>query len=246
MPSLTNRGAISGKVFGLTNATSAGTTLQTVTFNSSTNWVAPATTTLVLSANGKGANGVSDYIGSINTNFSTISNIASGTGTSGSLPIPWNAVANDAINIVFLANGNNGLYASGLFTTNRVFYFYANLTFDTIAPSTFTPTPTPPSGIFQPVAGTWTVNGSPQSGNLTYGATSSYYASGQMYFPGNAGAASSAFGNTYPGGTYAGTYPSGVGSPATTLSFTNIAVTPGASYPITVPSGGTITIQFYA
>ena len=111
MPKLFSRGAASAKGFGLTNATNAGTTLQTVTFTSSTNWIAPATTTLVLSANGKGANGVSDYIGSINTNLSTISNIASGTGTSGSLPIPWNAVANDAITIVNLANSGSGLNA---------------------------------------------------------------------------------------------------------------------------------------
>lgn len=49
------------------------------------------------------------------------------------------------------------------------------------------------------------------------------------------GASTTAFGKTFPGGT---------GGPATTTTFSNIAVTPGASYSIVVPSGGSITITY--
>lgn len=49
------------------------------------------------------------------------------------------------------------------------------------------------------------------------------------------GASTTAFGKTFPGG---------VGGPATTTTFTNIAITPGASYSIVVPSGGTLTITY--
>lgn len=53
--------------------------------------------------------------------------------------------------------------------------------------------------------------------------------------PATTGASSTAFGKTFPGGT---------GGAATTTTFTNIAITPGASYSIVVPSGGSITITY--
>lgn len=54
--------------------------------------------------------------------------------------------------------------------------------------------------------------------------------------PGSTGANSSAFGYTFPGG---------VGGPASTLTYGNITVTPGASYSIIVPAGGSVTITYY-
>jgi hypothetical protein len=50
------------------------------------------------------------------------------------------------------------------------------------------------------------------------------------------GASATAFGKTFPGG---------VGGPASTTTFNNIAVTPLQSYPIVVPTGGSITITYY-
>ena len=55
--------------------------------------------------------------------------------------------------------------------------------------------------------------------------------------PATTGAAASGFGKTFPGGT---------GGPATPQSFKDVAVTPGQQFSITVPSGGSITISYYA
>lgn len=57
-----------------------------------------------------------------------------------------------------------------------------------------------------------------------------------VYTPATTGPASTGFGKTFPGG---------VGVPASTTSFTNVAVTGGSSYPLVVPSGGSITITYY-
>lgn len=53
--------------------------------------------------------------------------------------------------------------------------------------------------------------------------------------PPTTGAGATAFGKTFPGGA---------GGPATTTTFSNIAITPGATYNIVVPSGGSITITY--
>lgn len=50
------------------------------------------------------------------------------------------------------------------------------------------------------------------------------------------GASASGFGKTFPGG---------VGGPASLTSFTDVAVTQLASYQLTVPVGGSITITYY-
>lgn len=50
------------------------------------------------------------------------------------------------------------------------------------------------------------------------------------------GADATGFGQTFPGG---------VGGAATPVSLTNVAVTPGASYGLIIPAGGSITITYY-
>jgi hypothetical protein len=54
--------------------------------------------------------------------------------------------------------------------------------------------------------------------------------------PPTTGASTTAFGKTFPGGT---------GGAASTTTFSNIAVTPGGSYSIVVPSGGLITFTYW-
>lgn len=54
--------------------------------------------------------------------------------------------------------------------------------------------------------------------------------------PATTGASATGFGKTFPGGT---------GGAATPVPYNNVAVTPGASYPLVVPSGGSITITYY-
>lgn len=50
------------------------------------------------------------------------------------------------------------------------------------------------------------------------------------------GASTTGFGKTFPGGS---------GGAASLTNFANVPVTPGASYAIVVPAGGTLTITYY-
>ncbi|GEM_PF-3957237 len=54
--------------------------------------------------------------------------------------------------------------------------------------------------------------------------------------PPSTGASAIGFGQTFVGGT---------GGPASTREVKNVAVTPGGSYQVVVPSGGSITISYY-
>jgi hypothetical protein len=56
-------------------------------------------------------------------------------------------------------------------------------------------------------------------------------------YPATTGASATAFGKTFPGSTG--------NVPQTTTTFSDIPITPGASYNIVVPAGGSITITYF-
>lgn len=240
MPMLVSRGAASGKGFGLTNAVAGGGTLQTVTFNSSGNWIAPPSVTLVTTISGKGAAGQSDYQSGISVANVSVSNSGSGSG-SNNLPLSYSAVANTAS--ICASVFNAGGYRQATYAVDRAFTFYAG------SPATFSYSDSFPYGTgtfpYYLVSGTWNWTGSPLSGTLTYGDSASYYAYGDAILPGGTGASSTALGQTFPGGAYSGTYPNGTGSAATTTTYNNVSVTPGVSYYINVASGGQVVLQYY-
>jgi hypothetical protein len=91
-----------------------------------------------------------------------------------------------------------------------------------------------------------TTFGSPQtSGNILYSAGTDYwFIVVNGYELGSNGTATTGVGKTFPGGTLTGTEPYRTTVPAVTTNFTNVAVTPGVSYPIVVPSGGSLTITY--
>lgn len=114
-------------------------------------------------------------------------------------------------------------------------------------------------GFFTSPDGTWitgntptkTLMGShPTTGNvlysqLTIGGYIGWIVSASYIALGSAGTATTGFGNTFPGGTLTGTAPYRTTVAPVTTTFTNVAVTPGVSYPIVVPSGGSLTITYY-
>lgn len=55
--------------------------------------------------------------------------------------------------------------------------------------------------------------------------------------PATTGAATTGFGKSFPGGT---------GGAATPVTYTNVALTPGEKYNLSIPSGGSITIAYLA
>lgn len=63
-----------------------------------------------------------------------------------------------------------------------------------------------------------------------------YYNEFDDYTPATTGAPTTAFGQTFPGGA---------GKAATDTTINNIAITPGATYNIVVPPGGSLTITYF-
>lgn len=217
-------------------------TLTTVSFTSNGTWVAPAGVSTVVSASGKGANGVSDYVGQVTSSGAGQIHLSSPISTNPPYA-QWSTAYNNHLTALSQLNLSYPTYGPSNFTNGYVVilettdYWYAI------------------TGNTTNLSGTYltgydvTVLGSPQtSGNITYAGTSGldqWYIQVYGYIAGGAGAASTALGQTFPGGTYTGSYPNGIGNAATTTTFTNVAVTPGNSYPIVVPSGGVVTLQYY-
>ena len=240
MPTIATRAAASARGYGF-----AGIKLNVVsqTFTSSTTWVAPATVTNLLAVIGKGQDGGSDYQGNISVSTVSITNVA-GTGGTISLPITWSGVANTAkiCANVYTAGG----YQLAYHADDREFTFYSNLTASFVDLNNWSAYTTFP---YYLVAGTWSLQSyggapNPPSGNATYGASGGYYANGDIIYPGGPGANTTGFGYTFTGGGTSGSYPNATGDPATPASYTNVAVTPGASYSLSIPAGGYITIQY--
>jgi hypothetical protein len=57
-----------------------------------------------------------------------------------------------------------------------------------------------------------------------------------QYIPPTTGDSTTGFGKTFPGG---------YGGPASPATYNEVAVTPGQSYSLVIPSGGSITISYY-
>lgn len=92
------------------------------------------------------------------------------------------------------------------------------------------------------------VNSAPTSGDILYSQLTTqtgWSLRANTFDTGVAGSAATGVGNTFPGGTLTGTYPFQTAVAAPTTTFNDVTVTPGASYSIVVPSGGSITIIYF-
>lgn len=238
MPTIVTRGAASARGFGFAGK---GLNITEQTFTSSTTWVAPAGVTNLVAVIGRGGSSTSDYQGGISVANVSVSNSASGSGAN-NLPVSYSSVANTAS--ICASVFNAGGYRQATYALDRAFTFYAG------SPATFSWSDTFPYGTgtfpYYLVSGTWNWTGSPLSGTLTYGSSASYYAYGDVIYPGSAGSNTTAFGYTFSGASQSGSYPNATGQSATPVTYTNVAVTPGNSYSISVASGGSVTIQYLA
>lgn len=228
MPTLISRGAASAKAFGLTNGS---LNLITTTFTSSGTWVAPAGVALVLVASGSGQNG-SPAPTSYNTQYWTFDWPAARSNPPYAQWGDLYSAATSARAAVAATIGGPG--PSSVLTSLR-YYIGTGSTWDPADIdytdfSGYTVNAVDPVGVG---------NGSPQtSGNIIYPpGYNSWVFTIYLTAPGFLGASSTGLGQTFPGGN-------GTVAPVTT--FNNIAVTPGNSYPISVASGGFVTIQYLA
>lgn len=216
-----------------------GTTPTTATFTANGTWVAPAGVSSVAVASGKGGPGVSDGLGTVQTCYFA----AIQTGTQPNAPFAqWSTPYNSYLATLGAFSGRTyPSYGFSGYTGLDVTYVDTSNRWSRIA-------------IGSDLTGTLltgystSVIGSPlTSGNVTYanaGIISGWIIDVQGYSRGSVGPSSTALGLTFPGGAYTGAYPNAVGAPATTTTFTDVAVTPGASYSIVVPSGGEVTLQY--
>jgi hypothetical protein len=225
-------------MFAAGKSASAGK-LTTQTFTSDTTWVAPIGTNVLLTMSGYGGPATPDAY------YPNQPIVVSGTSilpTAG-LPNPpfgqWAtlyAKITDAAAIVAANSGVNNLSFS------PAVFFYNVGTDDTYNISSA-------SGTNWVSGNSYTIApyiGSPlTSGNITYAqGYNSWALRADVYGYGQNGAATTGVSKTFPGGTLTGTEPYRTTVAAVTTNFTNVPVTPGASYPIVVPAGGSLTITY--
>lgn len=232
---------MTGVICALAGGSGSTGTLTSVTFTSNGTWTAPVGVSNVVSASGKGAAGVSDYVGQVSG--SQAGQIHLEAPSTNAPYAQWATAYNNHLTALSQLNLSYPTYGPSNFTTGYVAVLQPSDYWYLISGNTANL-----SGVYL-TGYDVSILGSPQtSGNMTYAGTSSLdqwiiYVYG--YVAGGVGASSTALGQTFPGGSYTGTYPNGTGNPATTTTFTNVAVTPGTSYPIVVPSGGQVTLQYY-
>lgn len=94
------------------------------------------------------------------------------------------------------------------------------------------------------------VGSHPNTGNVLFsqlsaGGNFGWSVSANYIELGSAGTATTGFGRTFPGGTLTGTEPFRTTVAPSTTTFTNVVITPGTTYNIVVPSGGSLTITYF-
>lgn len=214
----------------------SGLSTKTVTFTASGTWVAPRTTNLVVSASGYGGPAVSDTQMVTDLVASSASKVST---TQANAPYAqWSDIEAGLDPAIALVAANTG---TNLLTLPRPRY--------SVAPDNTWSMVTDYFDLWI-VGNSYTKKtiDSPGTGNVLYSAigpvATGWYIEGTRRILGNVGASATALGKTFSGGTLSGTEPYRTAVSATTTTFNTIPVTPGASYSIVVPSGGSVTITY--
>lgn len=232
MPSLITLGAVSGRGFGATNPV-LPPVLTTTTFTSSGNWIAPLSVANVASIYGYGQDGSPG-----STNYTTQYWALPLSGTLGNAAYAqWGDLYGRATSV--RASLLAGVGGAGPSSVSTSYEFYVSSTNNTwsIGNDGYEDF----SGYTINSVGGLTSQGNVSTSGNIIGSSLSPGVNGWNFvvtlgIPGFQGASSTGLGKTFPGGN-------GTTSPLT--SFSNVAVTPGVSYPISVAPGGSVTLQYY-
>jgi hypothetical protein len=238
MPLLSTKGGASATGFGMFG-TSVKFNVTTVIYYSSTTWTAPAGVSNILTLVGAGSGGSSDSWSENTISYAQVFRFNQGSWGSGVAP-SWNTLYN--LNTSDLAIANAGGTGIRTVNTNSLSYFsYPDNTWQTIGPSSYT-------YIIRGTATTFTSGYTQTSGTIVHNTLNDnwngFYVKAEMLYSGGPGSATTAFGYTFPGGGYGGSTGSGVGYPATPITYNNIAVAPGTGYSLSIPSGGSVSISY--
>lgn len=219
--------------------------LITESFTSSTTWTAPLTVSNVVTLSGKGGPGVSDYTQGAVQVLSTGGVVDYSPGEVNAVsPQYFEDFYDYAASFVTTMNTGSGVSTItlpfGIDNSWRIYpdnYNYRIFSLGSM-----------PSGgqTYTYVKGTATlVLTRWGTGLITYANSviiPSIYTSFTEYVYGSVGTAATGLSRTFPGGAYVAP----TGYPASTTTFSNVAVTPGASYSLVIPAGGQISISYYA
>lgn len=197
--------------------------LVTLTYNANATVVIPVGVTMLNTVTGKGVNGTSsatvgDSYGVINVSYRTDTSTGSGN-------VNWNGLQSQAPAVAADLNADGS--ASWTYYIMNVWPDGTN-SFQFEIPITVTDAI--PGSASVTYSGGWQTSGaitSSGSARVTW----------LRNVPGAAGADASGLGFTFSGGA--------PGAVAPSVTHNNVAVTPGGSYPLVVPSGATIQITYY-
>lgn len=210
------------------------------TFTASATWVAPAGVTSV-NMSGVGSPAVSDYSTFNSTVY--ISVATQGASRNENPPFAqWSTFYSEATTALGQITSNSG--------TNQITFARRNYIVDVDGSYRLSATGYYPIWVVGNSGSLVATSGGtpPTSGNMTYasvaGSPGWLVAADEIRVLGSVGTASTGLGKTFPGGTLSGTEPYRTAVAAPTTTFTNVAVTPGSSYPIVVPAGGSITLSY--
>lgn len=207
-----------------------------VVFTSTQNFIVPAGVTVLESIVGKGADGMPAYNDPDISRVISVARVVGefeGKGSAATLS-NWDRFTLHANGIAQRINaGGSGSDTQGY------------LSYVQFAQS---PTGGPPSANLTSSSVSWTnaVAGTASASFISWGHSGAImdgdngearvaYKERGAYHPATTGLPASAFGKTFPGGT---------GGTATTTSYTNVPVSAGQTYQITVPTGGSVTITY--
>lgn len=213
--------------------------VTTQTFYSSTTWVAPAGVTSISTLVGKGQDGTSggyssDLVGQVRVAvFVTPGSYdpppPDWSNIGGSLD--WSAPYGNEQS--FLSDLNSGAPS----VRSKTYYFCFYQYYGTPYNAWYTTGVRPNIGVT--IQGYATANSTPPSSGvipISSNIFNSYLISADTYHPGSAGSSTTGFGYTFAGGA--------ADTAATPVTYNNVAVTPGASYSLSIPSGGYIQITY--
>ena len=246
MPLISTFGAASARGYG---QFTPAINLTTVTFTANGTWTVPSGVGEVAVLTGAGSPGVSDFTNTQNRNICAVLQWPPGITTP--VTYTWQNLIDYCQGFANTMNSTSGVQSitvpSGTNAQNGVRINSSNLG-DQAQTTAFgwnlvyvggggsavlSFADFPPSGVS--ASSVITYADTPPSGsyiNLSFLA----------YNYGYAGNPSSALSYSFPGGVYSG----GIGYPAVPDTYNNIPVTPGTSYSITVPAGGSVSISYFA
>ena len=189
-------------------------------------WVAPAGVTNLDSVTGEGADGTTGGVSTDTYPAMSVGYSSTGSGATndGNEWSNFQHVAGNAANVINNSNGS-GSFQSGSYTK------YANGTGD-LSVSNVAFSNAIPGTASSYNSGSWETSGpiGPGDGGQSL-VTWNYNTAG------SAGSDTTGFGRTFPGGA--------AGVNAVPATYNNVAVSPGTSYPLSIPAGGSITITYY-